>query len=411
MMKKCLKGLCLILIISLILPINTNVYAETYGEVLDALSKAEKELEANKSSLGNATGQISQDNETIKKLKNEIEEMKEENTKIQQEIAEANIEIEDRREQTKDVVAYLQMSQGENVYLEYVFGSDSITDMVYRLSIVEQLTEYNEKTIKELEGLIAKNEARKVELASNEEKAEQRIENLNNEIAKLNKTVANLNSLSPSLESEVQSQKKLVEYYKSQGCSNRSDVIGVDCAKTTANAIFYKPIKTGYVTSFTGYRRLCINGVCQYKFHKGIDIGSSTGKNTPIYSIGYGYISTIWNDTAGAICVNTQHLGSDGKYYTAVYCHLSRRANGLYVGMKVTPNTLLGYMGDTGNVTGIHLHLEVYPCKLWDSADKNCSKWNSYESYTKNLFDSGKYKGSETVIDFPGRIYQTWYTR
>lgn len=410
-MKKCVKVLCIILTITLVLPINANVYAETYGEVLDALSKAEKELEENKASLGNATGQITKDNETIKNLKNEIEKMKEENTKLQQEIAEASIEIEDKREQTKDVIAYLQMSQGENVYLEYIFGSDSITDMVYRLSVVEQITEYNEQTIRELQELITKNEARKVELAANEEKAQEKIEDLNNEIAKLNETVANLSSLSPSLESEVDSQKKLVEYYKSQGCSNRSDVIGVDCAKTTANAIFYRPIKTGYVTSFTGYRYLCLNGKCEWSFHKGIDIGSSTGKNTPIYSIGYGIISSLWLDNAGAICVNTQHLASDGKYYTAVYCHLSRRVNGLYVGMEVTPNTLLGYMGDTGNVTGIHLHLEVYPCKLWDSADKNCSKWNNYESYTKSLFDSGRYKGSESVINFPSRTYQTWYSR
>lgn len=53
------------------------------------------------------------------------------------------------------------MSQGENVYLDYVFGSDSVTDMVYRLSIVEQITEYNNKMVKELEDLITTNEKRK----------------------------------------------------------------------------------------------------------------------------------------------------------------------------------------------------------------------------------------------------------
>ncbi len=410
-MKKYLKILCIILVIALSVSMNINVYAGTYGELLDELAKAEKELEEHKASVGNVTDQINEDNATIKNLRNEIEAMKEENTRLQQEIADANIEIENKQEQTKEVISYLQMSQGENIYLEYVFGSDTITDMVYRLSIVEQITEYNDNMIKELESLITTNENRKVELANNEKKAEQKIEDLNTELAKLNQTVADLNSLSPSLESEVESQRKLVEYYKSQGCSNRSDVIGVDCAKTAANAMFYRPVKNGYVTSFTGYRWLCLKGECEWKFHKGIDIGSSTRKNTPIYSIGYGIISTIWNDNAGAICVNTQHLASNGQYYTAVYCHLSRRASNLYVGMEVTPDTLLGYMGDTGNVTGVHLHLEVYPCKLWDSSDKNCSNWNSYEKYTKNLFDSGSYKGSESVISFPSRTYQTWYNK
>ena len=410
MIKKSLKILLIVITILMMLPINNNVYAGTYGEVLDALAKAEKELEQNKASLGNISGQINQNNATIQNLKNGIEAMKTENTKLQQEIADANTDIEKKKEETKNLVTYYQMSQGENVYLDYVFGSDSVTDMVYRLSIVEQITEYNNKMVKELEDLITTNEKKKVELAENEKKSEEKIGNLNTEIANLNKTKANLNSLSPSLESEVQSQKKLVEFYKSQGCSNRSDVIGVDCARTSSNAIFYRPIKNGYVTSFTGYRWLCLNGKCQHSFHKGIDLGSKTGSNTPIYSIGYGYVSTIWNDTAGALCVNTQHLANNGKYYTAVYCHLSRRAN-LYVGMKVTPDTLIGYMGATGNVTGVHLHLEVYPCKLWDSSDKNCSNWSKYVNYTKGLFDAGNYKGSESVINFPNRTYLTWNSR
>ena len=46
--------------------------------------------------------------------------MKEENTKIQQEIAQANLDIETKEEETKNLMVYLQMSQGENIYLEYV---------------------------------------------------------------------------------------------------------------------------------------------------------------------------------------------------------------------------------------------------------------------------------------------------
>ena len=215
--NKILKVLLTILIITILLPISANAETQTYGNILDDLAKAKKELEKNNQSLGNTQSQIQQDNTTIKNLKAEIEEMKEENTKLQQEIAQANIDIEDKKEQTKDLIVYLQMSQGENVYLEYVFGGDSITDLVYRLSVVEQITEYNEKTIKELEDLITKNEARKVELAEKEKQSEQKIEDLNSEIAKLNKTVSSLSSLTPSLKDEVEAKEKLVAYYKSQG--------------------------------------------------------------------------------------------------------------------------------------------------------------------------------------------------
>lgn len=407
MKNKVLTLLLLMVTLMLIFPINVSAETLTYGNVLDELEKAKKELENNNQSLGNTANQIQKDNEIIKKLKQEIEEMKEENTKLQEEIAQANIDIENKKQQTKDIITYLQMSQGENIYLEYVFGSDSITDMIYRLSIVEQITEYNDKMIKELEELITLNESKKVELIKNEKKSEEKIQNLTSEIEKLNQKVSSLSSLTPSLKDEVKTKEDLVSYYKSQGCSKRSDIIGVDCAKTTATAAFTRPIKNGYVTSFTGYRWI----FGKYSFHKGIDIGSSTGSNTPIYSIGYGIISSLWTDTAGAICVNTLHKDIKGQNYTAVYCHLSKRASNLYVGMEVTPNTFLGYMGATGNVTGVHLHLEVYPCHLWGPGDKNCSTWSKYESYTKSLFDSGKYKGSESVINFPSRTYQTWYTR
>lgn len=409
MSKRGILSIVLILsIVTLMLPTRVKAETITYGNVLDELAKAKKELEKNNQSLGNTQDQIQQDNKKIKDLKQEIEQMKKENTKLQQEIAQANVDITEKKQQTKDIIVYLQMSQGENIYLEYVFGSDSITDMIYRLSIVEQITEYNDKMITELEDLITLNEGRKVELAEKEKKSQEKIENLTNEVANLNKTVSNLNSLTPSLKDEVEAKESLVSYYKSQGCSKRSDIIGVDCARTGGNAIFSRPIRTGYVTSFTGYRWI----FGKYSFHKGIDIGSSTGKNTPIYSIGNGVITKVWTDYYGAKMVTIQYKDIKGQYYTANYAHLSRYAPGIYVGMPATnvdSNTLIGYMGDSGNVTGVHLHLEVYPCRLWSPGE--CSTWNKYEQFAKNKFDSGTYKGSESVINFPSRTYQSWYSR
>jgi len=292
------------------------------------------------------------------------------------------------------------MSQGENLYLEYVFGGDSITDLVYRLSVVEQITEHNDLIIKELEELIVANENRKVVLANKQDEYEKKMETLNNEISKLNSSISKLGGLSPGLEQEVEAKKQLVSYYKSQGCSKRSDVIGRDCAVTSVNATFSRPIKKGYVTSFTGYRWGTL--------HKGIDLGSSLGRNTPLYSIGNGVIKDIWKDNYGALCVTVQYKDIKGKYYTAVYAHLSRYASGIYEGKKVDSNTILGYMGDTGYAFGVHLHLEVWPCRLYE--DSNCRTWSKYVSFAKRQFDNG-FKGAESVINFPNRTYQTWYNK
>lgn len=407
MRKDIVKKILLTFVLGTVLVFPYDAYAVTYGEILDDLAKAEADLNNNQSSINNTQGKINTDNATIRKLNEEIKAMQDETVKLQQEIADSNVEIDNKKQQTKSVIAYLQMSQGENAYLDYVFGSDSITDVVYRLSVVEQITEYNDQVIKDLEILIKANEEKKVELAAREKESESKIQTLNSEIAKLNKTKASLMSESPSLEEEVKAKKIIAQSYKEQGCKNRSDVIGRDCATTASNAIFQRPIRKGYVTSFTGYRYICTaKRGCYHSFHKGIDLGSPDGRNTPIYSIGTGQIQKKWSDQDGALNV-TIYYNLRGTYYSATYAHLDRYAN-IYDGMKVTPDTIIGYMGATGNVTGIHLHLEVYPCRLW--GDSQCGNWNSYSSFAENMFKNG-YKGSESVISFPSGTYKYWYSR
>lgn len=401
MMKVFKNSLKFLMILSIFVPFY-NVHAEkmTYGQVLDDLAKAQKELKENNQSINNKENQIKTDTQTIKNLKNEIEAIGNETVKLQQEIADSTTEIENKQQQTKSIIAYLQMSQGENIYLEYVFEGDSITDLVYRLSVVEQITEYNDKVVKDLQNLIVANENRKVELAKKEAEHEKKIEKLNSEVASLNKSITELGDLAPSLEQEVKSKEELVAYYKKQGCKNRTDVIGVDCATTSTNAYFSRPITKGYVTSFVGYR--------WGKLHRGIDIGSPTGKNTALYSIGNGVITKIWKDAYGALCVNIEYKTTKGEYYTASYAHLSKYASGIYVGKKVDVNSIIGYMGDTGYAFGVHLHLELYPCRY--GVDSNCNTWNKYVSFAEKKFKEG-FKGAESVISFPTKTYQYWYSR
>lgn len=393
--KKNLWIIYLVAIICLIIP--SPVFAEqvTYGEILDELAAAQRELDKNNQSIGNSQNQINKDSAAIKNLESEIQQMSDEAVKIQQEIADSNVEIAEKSEQSKEVISYLQMSQGENVYLEYVFGGESITDLVYRLSIVEQITEYNEKTIKDLENLINKNEARKVDLSKKEKEHQEKIVALNNEIKKLNSSVNNLQGLTPDLKQQVDSQQKLVAYYRSQGCKNRGDVIGIDCARNNVNARFSRPYPKGYVTSFIGIRGGAL--------HRGIDLGSPTGRGTPLYSIGDGTVIDKYTDTYGALCLIIQYRTVDGNYY-ALYAHMSRYNNSIQVGSKVNANTVVGYMGDTGKAYGVHLHLEVWPCR------PSMKEWDKYTSCVKGYYNNG-FKGAESVINFPGRTYQTWYTK
>ena len=100
-------------------------------------------------------------NKAIKNVKvRTYEEMQKEAERKQKEIEEYNEKIKEKSLETKELFQYLQIANGENAYLEYAFGAHDITDMIYRMSLVEQLTEYNDKMISELEEMIKANKKR-----------------------------------------------------------------------------------------------------------------------------------------------------------------------------------------------------------------------------------------------------------
>lgn len=87
--------------------------------------------------------------------------------------------------------------------------------------------------------------------------------------------------------------------------------------------------------------------------HQGVDYGASTG--TPVYASASGNVVTAGN---GGPCGNMVEIEHGGGINT-VYCHLKAFAQGLHSGQKVEARQLVGYVGQTGRVTGPHLHFGV----------------------------------------------------
>jgi len=86
--------------------------------------------------------------------------------------------------------------------------------------------------------------------------------------------------------------------------------------------------------------------------HTGQDFAAPTG--TPVYSVGTGrVISAGWAGDYG-YRIEVQHW--DGT--VSWYCHLSEM---IHTSGPVSPGELIGRVGDTGNTTGPHLHLEIHP--------------------------------------------------
>jgi murein DD-endopeptidase MepM/ murein hydrolase activator NlpD len=92
------------------------------------------------------------------------------------------------------------------------------------------------------------------------------------------------------------------------------------------------------------------------RFHEGQDIFARRG--TPILSATEGYVVRIGENPMGGHTVSV--LGAGAMVY--YYAHLDSYAPNLVVGEQVNTETVLGYVGTTGNAAGTqpHLHFGVY---------------------------------------------------
>lgn len=114
----------------------------------------------------------------------------------------------------------------------------------------------------------------------------------------------------------------------------------------------------------------------QGRSHEGTDIFAARG--TPVFSSTEGYVVRRNIGTRGGR--NVMVVGPGGiRYY---YAHLERIAEGVERGVSVTPDTVLGFVGNSGNATGTppHLHFGMYthrdPWKAKNPYPFLTDRWN-----------------------------------
>lgn len=397
-MRKVLS-IILILILSLSL-IPYKVDAATLGDYEAKLQQFKNEAAANQAAINKTQAEINATNKEIQNIKTEMQNLANEVVKIKEEIVKYNAEIKEKSLQTKEIFEYFQMSSGENVYLEYAFGAETITDLIYRMAIVEQMTEYNNKVTKELEEMIEKNNQREKEIARINVELQAKQKSMEEKLVSLGNKKAGLTEGGSTIQNQVKSFQEQVNYYRGLGCKSHH-VIGVDCAKVGAAGVFRRPTSSGYITSEFGSR--------WGSFHRGLDISNGDPYSTKIYPVANGTIVDKYYDIYGALCLAIEHYDAiNNKYYTSLYVHMNSYAPGLYIGKYVTSDTYIGYMGNTGYSTGPHLHLEINQCRWY--VDYSCRDWNAHVSHMSYLANNG-YKGPRQLINFPSGLYNPWYSR
>jgi murein DD-endopeptidase MepM/ murein hydrolase activator NlpD len=133
------------------------------------------------------------------------------------------------------------------------------------------------------------------------------------------------------------------------------NVVAPDCGSAPA------PVAQPPVAAPSGLRwpldNVSVNRGFGTDGHNGIDLRAGVG--TPVYAADAGVVEfegrgqdNPWMTRIAGICVLIKH----SNIYTG-YAHLSRTV--INNGQQVAKGQLIGYSGDTGQVSGPHLHFEV----------------------------------------------------
>jgi peptidoglycan hydrolase CwlO-like protein len=171
--------------------LSDHVSAETESELIEEreavqaeLAEKKRELETLQEEMVELEDQIERTNEaiesnetTITETTEAIEATKTEVAALEEEIADLEEDIEKRRDILKDRMVALQKNGGTVSYIEVIFGAESFLDFIERVTMINKITQSDQKLLDQISEAQDEVEAKKTDvedkLASLEETMEE----------------------------------------------------------------------------------------------------------------------------------------------------------------------------------------------------------------------------------------------
>ena len=342
------------------------------------------------------------DTETkIAEKNQQIDEKNAEINVLNSEIEELIGRIETRNELLKDRARSYQ-ENGKVSYLDVLIGAQSFSDFIDRIGAVATILEADQEIMAEhkadkealeqkqaqveadladLEKMRQELETLKANLDVQKQEKNKLMESLQQQEAQANELKFSLeeqDTILASQESAIQQaieleKQKQAELQKQRAAAAAAAAVkssstgrggnGNGNTTTTAPPVssgtFTRPA-AGTVTSGFGYRSFNGGG-----FHYGVDIAK--GGSVPIVAAADGVVIRSYYSPSYGNCIMVTH-SINGQTFTTVYAHLSDRSVG--DGAVVSKGQVIGYMGNTGDSFGQHLHFEVHR-GAWNAGKTN----------------------------------------
>ena len=363
MLKKRKVGIFLLVLMMLSLNI-VSAYASNLNDLKDEQEKLEQEIKDSKNELNRIESQtkdVSQQIEELDKkmdqatvdlenVENELKNIEEKIVVTTEELEEAEINLVEKQDTFNKRIRVMYMN-GNVGYLEMLLSSENIKDFLSRQDIVESIAEHDKDLIrfmKEQRDII---DAKKLELEAQRASVEVTKSKIESRRKDLEIATRDKEDLMGRLEVDKKALEKEIDKFNDEAKEIEAKIIKLQRNTGPYSGGQMEWPAPGYyrVTSPYGYR---IHPILKVKkLHTGIDIGAPTGGNivaaaagTVIYSGSLGgYGNTIMLDHGGGI--------------VTLYAHNSRLM--VKEGTVVKRGDIVSKAGSTGMSTGPHLHFEV----------------------------------------------------
>ena len=392
--------LAVIMLLSLILSlIPTKVGAASSSEIrkqISALKEEKKEIDAklkdvksqlkeNDNEIGSIVARKDAIDQEIQLLHQQIDNINYQVASYalliadkQDELDVANLHLDDLNEKNKERLRAME-EDGDVSYWAVVFKANSFSDLLDRISMVQEINAADQRRLKEIRTVAQqvstvqselvfektalesiKEELGTAEITLESKRAES--DRLLQDLVARGQEFEELIDKSEDLQSDLMKQiakkekdLKAAEYqewlatYVPTTKPSGTDVTP-STQTTPSSAGWIKPLKTLRVTSAFGMRIHPISKV--WKMHEGVDFSAAQG--TPIYAARSGKVTTASYQAGGAgYYVSINH----GDGYSSIYMHMTHYI--VKPGDYVSAGQVIGYVGSTGGSTGPHLHFGI----------------------------------------------------
>lgn len=344
------------LICSMLFSAGSTIYANAENTESKLKSNQDKqdELDVKIKNLNERKEKVE---EKINQANKKIETINNESKKLKEDIKKLEKDIDSNEESLGDRLKVINNNYTLG-YLKVILSSNSISDFLNNVYIVQEVVEQDKQMLKDLESDKSEIEEKKITLDKNKEEAKvikdelvKDKESLEEDKAELKKLKNELVNEEEALEEKLQKIAAENAAASSESNTNKSDSNKSDSSNSNAvisNGSWPVP---GYsaISSPFGYRVHPVLGVS--KLHTGIDIPAPTG--TPAVAVDSGTV--IYSGVQGTYG-NTVMIRHDNGL-VSLYAHNSSLV--VKVGDKVKKGQVVTKIGSTGRSTGPHLHFEI----------------------------------------------------